>query len=688
MSKAVESVLIVDEEGKDRSTFVGPYLQGQSVKLKCIAVKGHPSPKVEWFRNRESLGSSWVILENRTVVSELEIHNLSRSDLHSELSCRVSNNNISAPTTITVHVDMNFSPSSVRLEGGDDEMIVGKTYTVTCIIEGSRPPPVVTWFINSKRIEGVQDTSTGDGTLSRSKLNFNPGVEDVDKVLLCKAFNPVVLGSEPVSSEISLNISYAPRVLIGLGKSISPNTVYEGGDVYFDCKVQALPPSTRISWIHNGVELRQDVENGILFTNYSLVLQKITRELSGSYSCEAWSRVGRGQSQELLLDVKYVPVCKSVQPMIYGVSKRELVNVLCEVEANPADVEFRWTFNNSAELIKVPTGRPENNFSTSLLSYTPVTAMDYGTLMCSSRNQVGHQKLPCVYHIIMAVTPDPVENCTVINKSSESFHLQCLPGFDGGMNQTFHITVKERENGIVMYDDSNLLKPDVNIQHLKPGGNYLVSVTSYNKKGTSQPNHIDIETMQPPESQQVEVFPVEEEKDVSWQVGAGVIAGIFLCIMVATVLILSVQRHCRKPSQGDTRLILDTAETHLASSSTCSNIIICSSPSHPNLHRTDCTLIRERFCNSRDPGELGLSPSRSLISEENASGQTIQRCRKGILKRNQDCDSSRQDQATCIRQDQATTNIMEDPLYTVESLSLQPRAGSRNTRTPEIRTYI
>ena len=56
------------------------------------------------------------------------------------------------------------------------------------------------------------------------------------------------------------------------------------------------------------------------------------------------------------------------------------------------------------------------------------------------------------------------------------------------------------------------------------------------------------------------------------------------------------------------------------------------------------------------------------------------RCRKGILKRNQDCDSSRQDQATCIRQDQATcirqdqatcirqdqatTNIMEDPLYT------------------------
>ena len=48
-----------------------------------------------------------------------------------------------------------------------------------------------------------------------------------------------------------------------------------------------------------------------------------------------------------------VPVCKSPQPRIYGVSKREPVKVLCEVEANPAEVQFKWTFNNSAEMIKV-----------------------------------------------------------------------------------------------------------------------------------------------------------------------------------------------------------------------------------------------------------------------------------------------------------------------------------------------
>jgi len=79
-----------------------------------------------------------------------------------------------------------------------------------------------------------------------------------------------------------------------------------------------------------------------------------------------------------------------------------VVNMLCSVTANPRDVEFKWTFNNSAEIIRAPHGRTVTNFSSSTLSYTPVTAVDYGTLMCTATNQVGSQKDPCIFHIIMA----------------------------------------------------------------------------------------------------------------------------------------------------------------------------------------------------------------------------------------------------------------------------------------------
>ena len=40
----------------------------------------------------------------------------------------------------------------------------------------------------------------------------------------------------------------APEVDLALGKSISPGSIYEGGDVYFDCLVDASPKPSKILW--------------------------------------------------------------------------------------------------------------------------------------------------------------------------------------------------------------------------------------------------------------------------------------------------------------------------------------------------------------------------------------------------------------------------------------------------------
>ena len=52
------------------------------------------------------------------------------------------------------------------------------------------------------------------------------------------------------------------------------------------------------------------------------------------------------------MNISDVPVCANPDPVIYGVSKNELVDIVCRVEANPSEVQFKWTFNNSAELIR------------------------------------------------------------------------------------------------------------------------------------------------------------------------------------------------------------------------------------------------------------------------------------------------------------------------------------------------
>lgn len=41
-------------------------------------------------------------------------------------------------------------------------------------------------------------------------------------------------------------------------------------------------------------------------------------------------------------------------------------------------------------------------YVSSVVTYTPVTELDYGTLLCWATNSIGSQRVPCVYHIIAA----------------------------------------------------------------------------------------------------------------------------------------------------------------------------------------------------------------------------------------------------------------------------------------------
>jgi hypothetical protein len=107
---------------------------------------------------------------------------------------------------------------------------------------------------------------------------------------------------------------------------------------------------------------------------------------------------------------------------VYGVARHENAHVACEVEAYPPPDSFKWSFNNTAETIDVPQARYRTSAATSgssmsqsMLTYTPVTEMDYGTVMCWANNMAGQQKEPCVFHIIAAGSKfsDP-STCTVL----------------------------------------------------------------------------------------------------------------------------------------------------------------------------------------------------------------------------------------------------------------------------------
>lgn len=96
------------------------------------------------------------------------------------------------------------------------------------------------------------------------------------------------------------------------------------------------------------------------------------------------------------------PTCAPNQARVYGIAKHEAAQIKCVVDANPPDVEFKWTFNNSAESIDVTASHVSRYGTTSIVSYKPMTELDYGTLLCSATNRIGKQKTPCFFHIIAA----------------------------------------------------------------------------------------------------------------------------------------------------------------------------------------------------------------------------------------------------------------------------------------------
>jgi len=103
------------------------------------------------------------------------------------------------------------------------------------------------------------------------------------------------------------------------------------------------------------------------------------------------------------------PICRPEQKRVYGVARHENAHVMCEVEAYPPPDSFKWSFNNTAETIDVPQARYKtsgaasgSSLSQSMLTYTPMTEMDFGTVMCWASNTAGQQKEPCVFHIIAA----------------------------------------------------------------------------------------------------------------------------------------------------------------------------------------------------------------------------------------------------------------------------------------------
>ena len=108
--------------------------------------------------------------------------------------------------------------------------------------------------------------------------------------------------------------------------------------------------------------------------------------------------------------------------------------------------------------------------------------------------------------------PEPVNNCTIDNITSSSAAIRCHAGWDGGLAQTFTLSVshqrahtrgpenskggnKKKDSPRVLANTSSSPRPEFTLTGLEPGTEYVLTIMAVNKKGQSQAMKMAIETL-------------------------------------------------------------------------------------------------------------------------------------------------------------------------------------------------
>ncbi|XP_072941593.1 neural cell adhesion molecule 2-like isoform X2 [Epargyreus clarus] len=528
--------VIFDDHNKEITGVAGPYSEGSSFKLICSVNGGVPTPRVRWLAGDTVLpavGVGDIQLSAGSKTLTLSIKNATRNLLAATFTCTANNTRLAPPQRTTVQLDLYLKPLTVEILSREQPLSVGRKGELWCKSTGARPPATITWWLGSTLLDSVtkhKDLEDRNETLSM--LEWMPLKKHNGQVLTCRAEQPKINGSI-IETKLLLNIYYMPETTMHLGAKMNPNDIEEGDDVYFGCVVDAYPPAYKVVWEHNGVILQHNPSNGVIISgNSNLALRNISRYQAGNYTCTASNVEGDGKSPPVQMRIVYKPMCRNRVMKLIGAPLQEQANIACEVDAFPPPDTFEWVLNSSLGSIKVDSERftIEAKEGKSVLTYTPISDGDYGTLSCRATNLAGRQVAPCVYTLLPANRPDPPTNCTVYNLTDDALDLTCLPGYDGGLQNVYLAEVWANE-GLVVNSSNGIAV--WNLRRLGAKRRLRLVVYAANARGRSENVKFVVKTA----SKQSPRTEAQEAWEMNWAVGGVLGAALTITVILCLAFI-------------------------------------------------------------------------------------------------------------------------------------------------------
>lgn len=496
---------ILSESEKTLDKVSEPVKEGSTILLICVSTGARPLPRLSWLRGHQVIDDVMEEMntDSRTVKNILRLGPLRRSDHGEKITCQASNTNMTAPVSTGISINMVFPPIRAKIVREWSFFSVGKAYNVSCQVLGSRPPALTAIYVGSSQLREVNYQLSPDGNVSTTTVIFIPDESDQDKFLSCRAEN-VQLTSSAVEDQWKIQVHYPPRVLLKASGKLKTSTMFKKGDTaYLKCVVEAYPLVHSIEWKYNGKTIpSKNIGSHFIFTDDSLIIRSIQKEDSGVYQCTAKNQIGQGSSNDTHIFVESVPSCVNVDPSLtIAIAKDKKVKLECSMDAEAdGPIDFYWSLNTSNDHVDIPRSQYYSNERKSVLTFTPKTAMDFGTIVCASSNPVGRTEKPCVFHIHEEGKPKGLRNCSTINQTFESLSILCTKSRTNSENQRYILEVFNSNNNVMVVNISTN-QPVFHVQGLSAGTEYYVDIYSINDNGVSEHTIFETFTLQPAEKQ-------------------------------------------------------------------------------------------------------------------------------------------------------------------------------------------
>ncbi|KAM8746417.1 hemicentin-1 isoform 1-T1 [Acanthopagrus schlegelii] len=332
-----------------------------SVTLQCQA-DGFPLPSVTWHKDGQSLIES---VRQRVLSSgSLQIAFIQPSDT-GRYTCTAAN----AAGTVNLEMSLTVQiPPSIRSGEHEVAVVENSQAQLVCVAEGV-PQPSLTW-----ERDGIPLTeSTGEYTILPSgELVVDIAQPDDAGSYTCIATNAV--GQDSWTVTLSVHTHPVFTELLG---DVALN---KGERLLLACGVSGIPPP-KITWAFNNniMPVHYDHVNG----HSELVIERVSKDDSGTYTCMAENNVGTIKSLGFVY-VKEPPIIDGdlhsnrIEPL----GGNAILN--CEVRGDPLPT-IRWSKNG----INIQINNRIRQLDNGSLAIYGTVSEDAGNYMCVATNDAG-----------------------------------------------------------------------------------------------------------------------------------------------------------------------------------------------------------------------------------------------------------------------------------------------------------